>query len=274
MPADEGEQLGLLVDIGRHFAFGGLGYKLSVIDEADELFDVLPAEFVKARDALAKRLAGAGRKDDAKAVKEMRRPSTSVWALNRVARCEPDEVEALLTAAESVREAQQKRSGDSLRDAKESLQRHVVKLARRAEELIVQEGVATSAPRREIEAALRDAASEGEAAETLRGGRLLQLPDEPDEMAMWSAGQDIAPEGQQPDEVDSRELSEARDNVDRAETEVRQAEELVSSLQRRVADLEATLEEERSALESAERVLKERAAALKKASAALARRER
>ena len=53
--------------------------------EARELFGVAPKEFVKARDALARRLAGAGRRDDAEAVAGLRRPTEVVWAINQVA---------------------------------------------------------------------------------------------------------------------------------------------------------------------------------------------
>jgi hypothetical protein len=69
--------------------------------------------FVAARDALSKALAGRGEAERAKAVKAMRRPTLSAWAVNRLAREARDELEALFEAADRVRSGR----GDALREA-------------------------------------------------------------------------------------------------------------------------------------------------------------
>ena len=56
-----------------------------VTDAADELYALAPGDFTSERDALAKRLRGDGRRDEAMAVKALRKPTTPVWALNQVA---------------------------------------------------------------------------------------------------------------------------------------------------------------------------------------------
>ncbi len=63
-------------------------------------------EFVPARDALARELRKAGDRPAAVAVRDLRRPTVTAWALNQVARRQPDDVAALLEAAEAVGAAQ------------------------------------------------------------------------------------------------------------------------------------------------------------------------
>lgn len=76
--------------------------------ELDRLYDLPPAGFVAARDALAKELKGA----DRDAVKALRRPSVVAALANRLARDEPQALQDLLAAGEQLREAQVRGSGD------------------------------------------------------------------------------------------------------------------------------------------------------------------
>jgi hypothetical protein len=64
-------------------------------DDIDRLYAVRPADFVRERGALAKALKGAGRRDEAAAVEKIPRPSSSVWAVNQIARGEPELVRRL-----------------------------------------------------------------------------------------------------------------------------------------------------------------------------------
>ena len=72
----------------------------------EDLYGLPLEEFTPARDALAKELKAAGRKDEAAEVKSLRKPSVAAWALNRVAREHPDAVEGLRAAGAVLREAQ------------------------------------------------------------------------------------------------------------------------------------------------------------------------
>ena len=237
-------------------------------DAADELFSIRPAEFVKARDAAAKRLSSEGRAEEARTVKALRRPSTPVWALNQLGRRHRAEVDALLAAGTRVREAQSKGSGAGLREANDELQRQVLALVRLAEQLVVDEGVAASTPRRELEDSIRTVALGGEAAETFREGRLTELPHA-DEMDMWAGGDiDL---GDADDAVADAELEEARDVLGRAESEAKRARELVEDLTQRVEELEEMLRRERANLESAARQADDKARSAEEAADRLKR---
>ena len=71
-----------------------------------------PAEFVTARNALAKALKADGHRDEAAAVAALRRPTVPDWALNSVALQEPDVVADAVDAAEHLRSVQAAALGD------------------------------------------------------------------------------------------------------------------------------------------------------------------
>ena len=71
----------------------------------DDLYALPPEEFTAARNELAKQLRSAGDKEAAAEVGRRRRPSVGAWALNQVAREEPDLIEAALEAGEALRAA-------------------------------------------------------------------------------------------------------------------------------------------------------------------------
>jgi hypothetical protein len=70
------------------------------------LATVPPKEFTQQRDALAARLRKAGDTTTAAKVKARRVPTVPVWVVNRLAIEHPDDVQALIAAAERVRAAQ------------------------------------------------------------------------------------------------------------------------------------------------------------------------
>jgi hypothetical protein len=85
----------------------------------DELYGVDPSEFVAVRKRLSASLRSAGDKDAVKELQAARRPSTSAWALNQVARRQPQLVASLLDASRALFAAQTRGSNkpDVLRDA-------------------------------------------------------------------------------------------------------------------------------------------------------------
>src|SRR4051812_39551314 len=72
----------------------------------EDLYGLPLEEFTPARDALAKELKAAGRKDEAAEVKSLRKPSLAAWALNRAAREHADAIERLRAAGADLRAAQ------------------------------------------------------------------------------------------------------------------------------------------------------------------------
>jgi hypothetical protein len=66
-----------------------------VSDELDNLFATTPAKFIEERKRVVAALKGAGRKDEAKTVEKIPRPSLPVWTANQIARRDPELVQRL-----------------------------------------------------------------------------------------------------------------------------------------------------------------------------------
>ncbi len=139
-------------------------------DRAEDLYGLPLDEFTSARNALAKELTKQGDKTAAAEVKKLPKPSKVAWALNQVARRQPDEVDLLLQAGEALREAQRRAlEGDAseMRTAARAEQDQVNRLVEAAAPL-----AGTGAEDR-LRATLRAAATDAEAGARLRQGRLL-----------------------------------------------------------------------------------------------------
>jgi hypothetical protein len=82
------------------------------------LAEVPPDEFVKARDALVRKLRDEGQAEEARRIAALRRPSTALWIVNQLARRSPRAVDALIEASQRAQRAQLHGGGsDELRDA-------------------------------------------------------------------------------------------------------------------------------------------------------------
>jgi len=84
-----------------------LAVMAEIPDDARGLFRVPPDRFVAQRDALVKQLGVDGRNADAVAVKALRKPTASVWALNQLSDREPEALAALFEAGRALRAAHQ-----------------------------------------------------------------------------------------------------------------------------------------------------------------------
>jgi hypothetical protein len=71
-----------------------------MIDEADRLYSLALEDFTAERDALAKALRAEGRRNDADAVKALRKPVATVWAVNQVMRTQRRAARTLIEAAD------------------------------------------------------------------------------------------------------------------------------------------------------------------------------
>src|SRR4029077_6201907 len=133
-----------------------------------------PAEFVAVRKRLAATLREGGDKAGAKVLQAARRPSTSAWALNQLARREPDLVEILLDASRALYAAQTRGSNkpDVLRDA--------IRAHRDALDAATAAATAVLGPRandsfrNEIVSTLRAVSTHEEIERQLRTGRLIR----------------------------------------------------------------------------------------------------
>jgi hypothetical protein len=75
-------------------------------EEADALYGLPLEEFVAQRDALAKRLRGEGRREEAGAVKALAKPSVAAWAANQAVRARQGEARELWAAGDALAAAQ------------------------------------------------------------------------------------------------------------------------------------------------------------------------
>jgi hypothetical protein len=146
---------------------------------ADELYGLPPADFTGARDELARRLRHEGLRDEAKAVKALRRPTVAAWALNQLARRRPDEVERLLATGKRLRKAQEAllAGGDrsAFQRASADERELVNELTRDATAVAGEAGrTATGSLDERIRATLHAAALDEQAAAELGAGRLAR----------------------------------------------------------------------------------------------------
>jgi hypothetical protein len=143
----------------------------------EDLYGLPLEEFTPARDALAKELKAAGRKDEAAEVKSLRKPSLAAWALNRAARDHGDAIAALRTAGADLRGAQDEAlSGDArrLRDAGRALGEEIDRVAALAADALRSAGrPATAAQQEKLAATLRTAAVDDAAGDVLARGVLV-----------------------------------------------------------------------------------------------------
>ena len=158
-----------------------------MVDEADELYGLPDDEFTAARDALAKRLRGEKRREDADAVKALRRPSVAAGAINRAVR--EHGADDLLAAGEALREAHEALlSGDgdaaAVREATAREREAVRDFAR----LALGDGASPSTEEK-VRATLHAASVDDDVREPLVAGRLEREAEAgADPMALLAGG--------------------------------------------------------------------------------------
>jgi hypothetical protein len=150
---------------------------MGTVADADRLYAVPLEDFVEERKRLARELRTAGDRAAAAEVAKLPKPTPPAWALNLLAREEPEAVEAWLDAAETLRR-ESARPTAGLREAMSSHRDATRALVALARERARPGGRALSAPMLErvrelLQAATVDAAQ----AEALRGGRVVEGAD-------------------------------------------------------------------------------------------------
>src|SRR3954471_1323384 len=114
-------------------------------DDLDRLYGLPLDEFVAARNALAKRLRAAGRREDAAAVAKLPKPTVGAWAANQALRSQPAGARELFAAGEQLEHAQAELLGGradaaALREAMERQRAAVAKLTAAARGLLDSNG--------------------------------------------------------------------------------------------------------------------------------------
>ena len=112
-------------------------------DEVDDLFKLPLAEFIEARNALAKRLKQSGRADDANLVKTLVKPSVSAWTVNQLYWNHRVAFDRLLAAGQRFHKAQASGLSGKVADIRGSLDARreaLLRLSELAESLLSDAG--------------------------------------------------------------------------------------------------------------------------------------
>ena len=256
-------------------------------DDIGRLFSVRPADFVGERNATAKRLKAAGRRDDAATVEKLPRPTLSVWAVNQIARQEPALVRRLTDATTAL---QGGTGGEALRYADAlAAHRDVLKALRQKAEEILDSAGFRPAPEllTRVVHDLRAGISSPESRALIESGRLVRDVADDSDANPFAGAPESAPRPTTParsddqtvDRTDSpaaRDAARVRDAA-RARDEARAREEArafqrrrIENLRERVATARAASEKDERELEAARRSLKEAERRLESSRAALA----
>jgi hypothetical protein len=197
----------------------------------DELYAGPPGEFTKARNALARTLSAGGDKEAAAAVKALRKPSMTAWALDRAARAHPDAVANLAERARALRDAHQaalRGEATDLRAAGRQHQDAIAEVVRLAIDELAGAGERAPSPsqRERLAETLRAVTSDDEAFELLRRGRLAG-----DLEAVGFGGEETGPPAARPASRPAEQQDraavvrgQARDALERAERQADEAE--------------------------------------------------
>jgi hypothetical protein len=205
---------------------------VSVIPEsAHALFALDPNDFVTARDQRARELRKEGEKDEAAAVKALRRPTVPVWALNQVARQRPEVVEALVAAEAAAHAAKDKDVRAALAQRRERLQ-DVVRAAR---DIIDGSGRSADPHELDLTSAVSTILTSDELTGDFREGVLTKTVDENADIE-WPDVTGTPPPREPAPERPSRALVRARDEVARRQVAVDDAAQRVAAAERTLAD--------------------------------------
>lgn len=247
--------------------------------EPDDLYGLPPDRFIPERGALARRLRGEGRRDEAAEVAKLRKPSAAAWAVNQLVRSQGDAVGELWESGDALRRAQSDvlaGSGDAraLRDAGTAVRDAVDGLVGAARSL-GEELTAVTLER--VGETLHAAALDEDARAAVAGGRLERELRHVG-LGLGEAADVFAAAASKPARAPAAKPARPADGADRAAAAERLAAQKVARAEReserkraRTAAAEAAKREERTAaaLRAAEDRRERAAQALQDADAAL-----
>jgi hypothetical protein len=228
---------------------------------AQQLQAVPLEDFVAARKRLVKELRDGGDRDAAAALAKLPKPTPPAWALNQLAREEPDLVDDWLDAAAALREASAgagKGGGDALRAAMTTHREATRALLGAARDRTRPNGRELSEPMLDrVRDLLQLATLDPDESERLRAGVIVEGGDEaPPPPA--AKPRKRKPRATQDPEPDSAAAERARREAEeRAELEriVAAAEQTLAELRTTVAEREAAADKADVRLEQAQRAL-------------------
>jgi len=150
------------------------------VDSPEDLYGLKLDRFVPSRAALVKRLRGEKRREEAREVAALRKPSVAAWAVNQLVRTQRKALRALFEAGDDLARAQEqaaagKGGGDAMRGAMHRQRDAVRELLEAAEGLLVSAGQGVSqATKERVGETLRAAANDEDARRQVAGGCLTR----------------------------------------------------------------------------------------------------
>lgn len=142
-----------------------------LLEIADELYALPPAEFTPARDAKAKELKGT---DLAPVVKALKKPGIAAWVVNLLVRRESGQVDQLLSVGAALRDAQAAMSAGELRALTKQRRQVTAAVTQQARHLAADAGhKVTQAVADQVEATLTAAMVDAECGRAVRSGLLV-----------------------------------------------------------------------------------------------------
>ncbi len=222
-------------------------------ESAIALFRTPPDRFIAERDSLVKELRAAGRDDEAAAVKALRKPTATVWALNQLTQREPEAVAALFEAGRALRAAQSEAiagsSSSALVEAGASRRAAVARLINATVAILDEGGHRGAAQSDAIAQALEAASVDADIGAELSAGTLEKLPTVARDMGFGGlpamtaltggGGSDAAGEPSAPSRAEAARLRRERDS---ARTNASRRRATADRLAKQIAELEAALE--------------------------------
>ncbi len=154
---------------------GEAGDVVDVDEVADELYGLLPGEFVAARDAAVRAARAEGQRDVASGIAALRKPTTTAWLVNLLVRDDPDLADHLRDLGEGLRGAEQSLAGAELTALDKQRRQLVAGLVKTVRQLARDAGQrVTQSSADEVSQTLLAALADPDAADEVLSGRLTQ----------------------------------------------------------------------------------------------------
>jgi hypothetical protein len=240
-------------------------------DPIDELYGLELEDFVRERDALAKRLRDEGDKEGAAAVKKLAKPTRAAWAVNRLVRDRPKEMRALVEAGEALSGAQEQ----LLEGADAAVLRQAADAARNLVDALAAEAPVDGPTRDKVRSTLHAATVDEDVRAEIASGRLLKERAASgfgglDALARAGAGGGggtrkraapkakaarAKPRDDRAAKARAKTLARRRDDLRRAKEAEATAEDAVAGARHALAQVEATVTARRRDLDQAEKAL-------------------
>lgn len=183
-------------------------------DDLDSLFAAPPTKFIEERKRIAAALKRAGRKDEAKAVEKIPRPSLPVWTANQIARRDPEVVQKLSAITDRLKVAAGPEYGAAAAELREVLE----ELRGEAAAVLAAAGHEGAGPHlvQRVITNLRAAVGGTETRAALEEGRLVRDVEEQEMTSLFgtAAASVDAPAGRAPKPVRSKAAAKATAKVD------------------------------------------------------------